>query len=60
MDTQTKGREHGAAIRWAAGFTASIAIALAKDVALNARRVRNYGVGFAQGLLSPRDTAPNG
>jgi hypothetical protein len=53
MDSLTKGTEHGAAVRWAAGFAASLVVALGKDIALNVQRVTDYGVGFAQGLVRP-------
>ena len=59
MDSRSKGQDHGAAARWAAGFAVDLAIALGKDIALNTRRVGNYALGFGQGLVRPRATAPN-
>ena len=59
MDSKTKGKEHGAVLRRAASFAADIAVALGKDIALNARRVRDYPVGFVQGLVRPRAELPN-
>lgn len=58
MDSRSKGQDHGAAVRWAASFAADLAIALGKDIALNARRVRDYAVGFGQGLVRQRDSLP--
>lgn len=59
MSAQNTGQEHGAAIRRAAGFAADLGIALATDVAWNARRVLDYAVGFGRGLLRRQDSLPN-
>jgi hypothetical protein len=60
MESQELGAQHGEAVRRTTGFAATVALALAKDVILNALRVRGYLAGFAQGLLSPRSSCPNG
>ena len=59
MDSRSKGQDHGAAVRWAAGFAVDLTIALGKDIALNASRVRNYALGFGQGLVRRRAAGPN-
>ena len=53
MQTKEIGTRHGAAVRRATGFAADLAVALGKDVALNARRVTGYVAGFARGLRHP-------
>jgi len=60
MESQKQGQKHGAAVRWAATAVAGTVAVLAHTAAEKARGARDYGVGFAQGLLSRRDTAPNG
>jgi len=59
MTSRSKGQDHGAAVRWALGFAVDLTVALSKDIALNVRRVGNYALGFGQGLVRPRATAPN-
>jgi hypothetical protein len=53
MEFKQIGAQHGAAVRWMAGFAVNVTIALGKDIALNARRAGNYALGFAQGLVRP-------
>jgi hypothetical protein len=59
MDANTRGQEHGAAVRCAASFAAALAVALAKDIALNARRGGGYVSGFAKGLFGAQGALPN-
>jgi hypothetical protein len=59
MDSEIKGREHGEAVRKAAEFAKALAVAVAKDVALNARRGRGYLTGFLQGIAQRQTTVPN-
>jgi len=59
MESQKKGQKHGAAVRWAATAVARTVAVLAHTAAKKACSARDYGVGFAQWLLRPRDTAPN-
>jgi hypothetical protein len=51
--------EHGAAVRNAADFAASLVVAVGKDIALNVRRGGGYLGGFVQGLVSSRNSVPN-
>lgn len=59
MTAKDFGQEHGAMVRRAAGFAASLVVALAKDIALNVRRGGGYIGGFAQGFVRGQSTVPN-
>ena len=59
MTSRSKGQDHGAAVRWAFGFAVDLTVALGKDIALNVTRAGNYALGFGQGLVRSRATAPN-
>jgi len=58
MTSRSKGQDHGAAVRWPLGFAVDLTVALGKDITLNVRRVGNYTLGFGQGLVRSKATAP--
>jgi len=59
MESKVVGQQHGAAVRRAGAVVTALAVAFAKDLALNVRRGTGYGRGFVEGLLRGSDALPN-